>query len=462
MKPFGEGGSRSLLHDVVDWMLAPLAVLWPVSIAVSYAIGSALADGPFDRELSDFANAVSEEIRRAPPGLGAPIRFPVLERARSATADPMFAQISKPSGELVAGDAFVPLPPVDACVRGSVRLRSVTTEEGDLRIACELSGPEGGATVIVQVAEFLDRRREHATRVTLMMMGAVLVFVPIVSGLALLAIYRGLAPIRRLREEIASRDPSDLRPLPVEGAPAEMEPLLKSVNVQMERVRANLDSQRHFVADAAHQLRTPLAALKTQSQLARGAQTLEEASARLDRIAESADHVSHLASQLLSLARADDAKADGERAVNLEVKMRLACLHRSDAAIAKSIHLAFEAPDEPVTVMGDPDLVYEMFLNLVDNAVRYTPEGGEVTARVLGTPAPAAEVEDNGPGVPDADREMVFERFHRVLGSGAPGSGLGLSIVRSIAARYGATVSLSPGREGRGALFRVAFPPGKP
>ena len=459
MKPFGEGGSRSLLHDAVDWMLAPLAVLWPVSIAISYAIGSALADGPYDRELSDFANSVSEEIRRAP---SVPARFPVVERARSATADPMFAQVSRLNGELVAGDAVIPLPPQDECMHGSVSLRTVMVEVGELRVACELSSPAGGVTVIVQVAEFLDRRREHATRVTLMMMGAVLVFVPFVSGLALLAIYRGLAPVRRLREEIAARDPSDLRPLNVDGAPAEIEPLLKSVNVQMERVRANLESQRHFVADAAHQLRTPLAALKTQSQLVRGAQTPEEASARLDRIGESVDHVSHLASQLLSLARADDSKLGGERTVNLEVKMRLACHHRSDAAIAKSIHLAFEAPAEPATVVGDPDLVYEMFLNLVDNAVRYTPEGGEVTARVLGGPVPSAEVEDNGPGVPEDDREMIFERFHRVLGSSAPGSGLGLSIVRSIAVRYGATVTFSPGRDGRGALFRVSFPPGKP
>jgi two-component system, OmpR family, sensor histidine kinase TctE len=299
----------------------------------------------------------------------------------------------------------------------------------------------------------------YAVGGSIMEMGVVLVFVPFVLGLAMFAVYRGLAPIRKLRDEIDAREDSDLRALPIHDAPTELEPLLRTLNLQLERVRANQASQRHFVADAAHQLRTPLAALKTQAQVARGAHTLEEAAARLEQIGQSADHLSRLANQLLSLARADDAKSVGAKPVDLAAALRGACHDRADAAIAKSIHLAFEGPEHPVTVKGDADLMHEMFVNLVDNAVRYIPEGGEIIARVRDYPAPAAEVEDNGPGVPEADREMVFERFHRVLGTGVPGSGLGLSIVKSIAARFGAAVTVESGREGRGALFRVVFPP---
>jgi two-component system sensor histidine kinase TctE len=145
------------------------------------------------------------------------------------------------------------------------------------------------------------------------------------------------------------------------------------------------------------------------------------------------------------------------------VVLRVACHGRADAAIAKSIRLALEVPGDPVPIEGDSDLLHEMFVNLVDNAVRYTQPGGEVIARVIAGPGPVAEIEDNGPGVAEADRELVFERFHRTLGTGEPGSGLGLAIVKSIAVRHGAEVSVQAGREGRGALFRVRFPaPGKP
>lgn len=458
MSPFGEAGSGSLLNDVVDWMLAPLAVLWPVAIAVSYAIGTSIADGPFDRELSDRVVAIADEVVRLPAATE-PLSPPTLNRIRTDPVERGYAQVAGPDGKTVAGDAL-PAPGPGECAERGVRFRNAMTEHGGARIAClRVRQPGTDTRLALQVAETLERRAEHATQVTLMVMGVVLLLVPLTLGLVGFGLYYGLRPIRKLRHSIEARGPTDLSPLPTEGAPTELAPLLGTLNAQLERVRANLEAQRRFVADAAHQLRTPLAALKTQAQLGSQSRSLDEAGMRLGRIAESADHLSRLASQLLALARADETRAVPASPVDLGAALRTACHQLADAAIARSIRLSLDVPDAGPVIAGDSGLLHELFVNLMDNAIRYTPEGGEVAVRVRGAAPAMVEVEDTGPGIPEAEGELVFERFYRVLGTGIPGSGLGLPIVKAIAERHGAAVALAPGDGGRGTRVTVTFLP---
>jgi two-component system sensor histidine kinase TctE len=274
-----------------------------------------------------------------------------------------------------------------------------------------------------------------------------------------LGLRHGLAPLATLRARIEAREPDDLSPITPEALPDEIAPLIATLNRQLERVRRNLDAQRRFVADAAHQMRTPIAGLKTQAQAALRGATLAEAHQRLAHIEESADRLGRLMTQLLALARADDARIQpaAREAVDLNVVLRDVCSQWADRALAKPVQLDFDAAQSPATVEGSSLLLRELFANLLDNAIRYTPEGGDVLVRVQAQPAREVVVEDTGIGIAPGERELVFEPFYRVLGTGVAGSGLGLPIVKAIAALHGATVAIEDRDAGTGTRFRVVF-----
>jgi two-component system sensor histidine kinase TctE len=288
---------------------------------------------------------------------------------------------------------------------------------------------------------------------------------PVMVGRVWFGLYRGLAPLRQLSARIRARAPSDLSPVPPGDAPEEIAPLVESLNGQLLRVQRNLEAQRRFVGDAAHQLRTPLAGLKSQAQVALREWPAPVVRQRLGRIEESAERMRHLATQLLALARADDLHnrlAATER-VDLDALLRGVCGQFADEALSRGKSLALEPSASGAHVEGVPDLLCELFANLIDNAVRYSRTGDEVTVRVTGGARPAVAVEDTGPGIPAAEREAVFERFYRVLGTGESGSGLGLAIAKEIVEAHGATIAIED-RPGGGARVVVAFapPPGKP
>jgi two-component system sensor histidine kinase TctE len=228
----------------------------------------------------------------------------------------------------------------------------------------------------------------------------------------------------------------------------------------MNRLSATLAAQRRFVADAAHQLRTPLAGLKTQTELALRERDPQAIAHSLGHIRSATERSAHLVNQLLALARAEPGADRPERfqPVDLAQLARDATTDWVSAALRKSLDLGFESEPQGAQVSGDAVLLRELLSNLIDNAIRYTPEGGRVTVSVANTGAEVAlRVEDNGPGVPDEERAQVFERFHRVLGTGQEGCGLGLSIVREIVERHSASVTLGTGADGHGTLVEVRF-----
>jgi two-component system sensor histidine kinase TctE len=282
---------------------------------------------------------------------------------------------------------------------------------------------------------------------------------------------QGLRPLTRLRERIEARAEGDLAPFPNRRVPEELRPLIDAFNALMERVRRNLEVQTRFIADAAHQLRTPLAGLKAQVQLALRENDLEQVHYALAQIDFSVDRASHLVNQLLALARAEGVTGEaGQVELDLNLLLKECTGEWVFTALDKHIDLGFEDAGEPVTIRGYPFWLREMINNLVDNALRYTQAHGRVTCRVRqvqgeGSDAARAvlEVEDNGIGIRPEECELVFERFYRseeVTGGvvDSKGSGLGLPIVREIATLHGAVVRLEPNPLERGTVASVTFP----
>jgi two-component system, OmpR family, sensor histidine kinase QseC len=276
---------------------------------------------------------------------------------------------------------------------------------------------------------------------------------PLLGAWVWLATRRGLRPLNAVAELIAAREPQHLKPLEPETAPDEIRPLIESINHLFARVEKTLESERRFTADAAHELRTPLAALAAQAQVAMRARNDDERRHAFNQLVASSRRASRLVDQLLTLARLDPADAVPSGVVSLDSLAEDICAMHGALALEKNITLELDAM--PAIVSGDCDMLRILMRNLVDNAIRYTPPGGRVAVAVTAT---ALSVADTGPGIPVSERERVFDRFHRLAGQDTEGSGLGLSIVARIAERHGARVELSEGDEGRGLRVSVSFP----
>lgn len=469
MRLLGKWRATSLFGKVVDWMLVPIVLLWAAALVGSYLAATVIAENTYDLRLRDILQAIAEEVRSHERDILESRRLPVLNSLRDDPVERFYVQLAHESGELMQGDADIP-PVGRRAPRAApeVRFRDTYLEIEDesdatgdgVRVAYMAVTMASGNLYVVQVAEPLERRLALVREVTIIVMIVISLMIPVMAAMAWHGLRLGLSPLLRLRDRVEARDPDDLSPIPPDEVPIEIAPLVNTLNHQLERVRQSLGAQRRFVADAAHQMRTPLAGLKTQAEAAARESTLEAARARLARIEEGAERLGRLMAQLLALARADDALARPARPEPCELNelVREECAHRADAALAKGVSLGFDAAPAPVVVPGVPLLLREMFSNLIDNAIRYTPPGGEVAVSVTASPAPGVVVEDTGVGIAPTDRALVFDRFYRVLGTGEDGSGLGLSIVKAIADQHGATVRVESGREGKGARFVVGFP----
>ena len=273
----------------------------------------------------------------------------------------------------------------------------------------------------------------------------------------------GLRPLARIADSLRKRSADSLAPLQEEGLPEEIQPLAASLNDLLERLDAAFAAQRDFVADAAHELRTPLTALQLQAQLVERAGDDIERNAALDELKRGLQRASHTVQQLLTLARQEPGTAAPRNAaVSLATLARESVVEHARLADARGIDLGLAQADDAATVAGDAEALRILLANLLSNALRYTPPGGRVDVTCTNDGQTAVlEVVDTGSGIPEAERERVFDRFYRRAGEQEPGSGLGLSIVRAIATRHGASVRLESS-QGGGLRVRVAFPPAPP
>jgi two-component system sensor histidine kinase TctE len=329
-----------------------------------------------------------------------------------------------------------------------------------------------GPAALVQVGETLGKRSVLATEIIKGVMLPQFVILPLAVLLVWLALARGIKPLSQLEERIRLRKPDDMSPLDDRVVPLEVAPLVSSINDLLTRLKDSIATQKRFLADAAHQLKTPLAGLRMQADLAqRAGASADELKKSLEQIGRSSMRATHTVNQLLSLARAEGTGAVIPTQVCDLVALTLEVVQDSlPRAMDRAIDLGYEGPDagnRAAWTIGHPTLLKELIRNLVDNAINYTPSSpahpGVVTARVLMQPQTQAvwlQVEDSGPGIAPGERELVFQPFYRALGTEADGSGLGLPIVMEIAAKHGAKVSIEDARPDNappGALFTVCF-----
>jgi two-component system OmpR family sensor kinase len=317
-----------------------------------------------------------------------------------------------------------------------------------------------GRGISVQIGQPLRVRTVLAAQSAWRTMAPFLVVLPLLALFVWFAVTRGLKPLETVADAVKTRTPSALNPLPVERLPQEIRPLVLALNDLLSRLSRAIEMQRAFIADAAHELRSPLTALRLQLQLAQRAQDHADRAAALDALRLGLDRMTHLVEQLLTLARQEPNAAHGRRD-DVDLGALAAELVGLYAPIAdeKRIDLGLARRDADVTVRAEREAVKTVLSNLIDNALRYAPAEGRVDVSVLREGSNAVlEVCDTGPGIPPEERERVFDRFYRRGATDAPGSGLGLAIVRSIAERHGASVALQDGPEGRGLTARVRFP----
>jgi two-component system sensor histidine kinase TctE len=370
--------------------------------------------------------------------------------------------VSGPRDEYITGQADLPPPPDPSSERvnyydGHYKGRAVRIVT--LHLPVDTGNNE--RVVRVQVAENRVGRAEFARQILARMALPQALLIAIAGAMLWYAVGRGLAPLGTLRREIESRSHLDLSAVPEEEAPQEVRPLIHAINELLERLSFALAAQQRFIADAAHQLRTPIAGLKTQTELALRQAPPGDAQATLRQLRTATERTTRLVNQLLSLAQAEPPVG---RVLHAAQRIDLARLARDATtdwvprALERGIDLGFDDHSTAASIEGDPFLLREMLNNLLDNAVRYTQSGGQVTVRVRcdGTNAVLA-VEDNGPGIPDSERSRVFQRFYRVLGTGGEGCGLGLAIVREIAQSHAAEVTLDSGSGGVGTVVTVTF-----
>ena len=450
----------SLRSQLLRGMLVPLSALLVVGVSVSYFVIGAVTEDIYDGELGEIARELTLHVRYS----GDDPAFDLSQDAERTllldAVDKIYYAVRSEDGKTIAGESGL-------AQAGAAR-REMTYGNGvfagqPVRIAAlrvAAAGRPGSRAVVVEVAETLAKRNLLTRKLLLGFALPQVLLILVAAALVWLGVGRGLAPLQRLRGAVAERSHLDMRAIDAEGVPGEVRPLVVAVNDLMGRLSAVLEFQGRFIADAAHQLRTPVAGLKAHLEVALREQNLEQMKRGLAHLYISAERLSRLVAQLLSLARNEPSTARLANFAPLDFNKLIfeATMEWVAEAYKKKIDLGFEGAERPVIINGDPARLTELVNNLVDNAVRYTQEGGRVTVKVLAGPRPQISVSDDGPKIPVEERDRVFERFHRLLDNRTEGSGLGLAIVRDIAALHEAEISLADDSDGVGNTFTVTFP----
>ena len=466
---------HSLFGEILDWMLTPLLLLWPVSLALTWLVAQNIAGRPFDRGLEYNVQALAQLVKSDRERMYFHLPLPAREILRADEADLVYYQVLGPRGEFVSGERDLPLPPdEERATPGEIQLRDDEMRGTEVRVAytwVRLDIP-GARPALVQVGETLEKRSVLATEIIKGVMLPQFVILPLAVLLVWLALARGIKPLNQLEERIRRRAPEDLSPLDDRAVPLEVAPLVASINDLLTRLKESIATQKRFLADAAHQLKTPLAGLRMQADLAqREGANAEELKQSLQLIGRASIRATHTVNQLLSLARAEGGSTNIARAsCDLVALVQEIIQDSVTRALDKHIDLGYEGAEvgsPGVRLLGNETLLKELVRNLVDNAINYTPSSAEqpgvITARVLAdrfSQVVVLQVEDSGPGIPPSERDLVFQPFYRALGTEADGSGLGLPIVMEIAQLHHGTVTLEdvlPGKPMPGARFTVRF-----
>jgi len=432
----------SLRNRLLVALVGAVVLAGALGAWLSYRIAKTEADAFFDAQLRETALLLRDEVQVFPGAARLPRSLPEYDFIVQVwSRDGVRVYLSRPH-EVVPGLTGPGLS-TTRTTSGSWRVYGVETGRG-----------------VIQVAQPMDVRERRAARVALRSLVPFAVLVPALSILVAWIVARTVRPVRGFADALRRRRPDDVKQVVVDGLPDEVRPVAEALNELLARLRSALDRERAFLADAAHELRTPITALDLQAQALADAGDDRRAAA-LGDLRAGVKRVGRLIEQLLALAREQHGASAAHATLDLDELVRRTVAEFVPLAEAAEIDLGIESAD-PVRVAGDADALRRLLGNLLDNAVRYTPAGGRIDVAVQredGSPPRAlVTVADTGPGIPPEERERVFDRFHRVPGTSGTGSGLGLALARSIAARHDGEVLLRDGPGGRGLYAVVRLP----
>ncbi len=455
----------SLRRKLMWRLTVPLIVLLSLESVVSYGLALKFSESAYDAGLYDSARSLAQQVKFISGKATLSLSSEALEIIQWDALDRTYFLVESARYGPVLGHAGLPQPPA----RPSRDLEPVFYDafyEGQPIRAVAVALPVEADWISILVGETLAKRNVLTREIVLSIFIPGLLLTLVALWLLRRGIREGLAPLGTVAQQIESRKPSDLTPIRDVG-PLEVRPLVRALNELLQQLSAAHASQRRFIANAAHQLRTPLAALQVQSERALAESNPEAHAQALQRVASGTMRVAHVCRQLLTLARAEPESDARDRFARFDLAAMVREVTSSwvPQALESDVDLGYSGPDEPVWVHGDAALLTEALSNLIDNALRYGNIGGRITA---GVEVPVADmqktvmyVEDNGAGIPVEHSHSVFDRFVRLPGSHGEGCGLGLAIVREIATLHGGEAAISQG-EGGGTRVNVLLPPSPP
>jgi two-component system sensor histidine kinase TctE len=448
-----------------------LCLLWLLSTGLAYFLAVGFANDSYDQALVNSADSVVARLRYDGKNVYADLPQAAQDILRHHDLDKFYFQVISKEGVRISGDAHLPGPFLKLDAKQPF-FRYAKMDGQDLRIARVRADVKGfpEKQVLVQVAETLHSRHRLANQILISII-LPQVFLILLGAVAVAqSVSRSLKPLESLQEALAKRSPRDLSPVGHNDIPMEVRPLVSAINDLLTRLRNDLETQNRFVANAAHQFRTPLAGLKTYIYYAKKLLTGEDAAddpemrkkqidTVLDQIDSGTDRMTHLANKLLALAKADPAISTARfEPVDLNFIVSEITSELIGEALKKNLDLEFLGSEHPAIIKGDPLNLTELAENLIENAVLYTEPGGKILVTIVASGHVLLAVQDNGPGIPADERARVFERFYRALGTDVPGSGLGLPIVKEIATAHNAEVLITSGPSGVGTTVAVTFP----
>jgi two-component system sensor histidine kinase TctE len=454
------GSRRSIRRALLARLMGPLVVIMVLGGASAYALTRYYTQVVLDHWLYDNAISLANRVKWVDGRSVVDLPEGAREILEWDTVDRIYYEVISERGERLIRNALIAAPPVQPAPGQPVYYESILSRSPVRALAVAVAEP-GGARVIVKVAETRHKRETLAEQV-LWISVALSLALAVLSAIATwLAIGSGIASMNKAVRDVRdvhARAPLSRIPLTAD-VPDEVRPLVQEINTLIDNLARAHELNQRFIADAAHQLRTPIATLRVQLEIALREHDPERHTRALNDAVGELSRMSRTLHQLLTLARADEeAKTDRSAMdrVDIDLIAREEVERRIDDALAAGVDLGYAGAGAPVLVHGTPDLLREAVANLLDNALRYGAPGRHVTVGVRGD-APEVYVEDNGPGIPEAERERVTQRFYRVRGTAAEGCGLGLSIVNEIVRRHAGRLVLESGANGRGLRARFIF-----
>jgi two-component system sensor histidine kinase TctE len=450
---------KSLRGQLLALLVVPLLGLLVVNSVLTYRVAIDTANEAFDRLLLASVRAIADRVTVSGGEIEVDIPYVALELFESNIKERIFYKVAYPNGGAITGYDDLPPPPADAPRDRPVFFHGEYHGESLYQAALykRIYDPAVNTEVLIQVGETAESRDALSRRILYDGLARQALLILLAAALVWLGVQYMLRPLERLREEIARRSDSDVTPVADADVQSEVLPLIEALNQHAARIEAMTAARLKFITDAAHQVRTRFSILRTQVEYGQRLGDAQAMHAVLAGAQANVEETSRFFTQLMVLAHAEASLALPEQGdVDLAALGHQVALGWVEEARAKHINLAFEGPEAGAYMRGSRILLRELLANLLDNAIRYTHAGGNVTLRLLVyEQSLVLEVEDNGPGIAPADRERVFERFYR--GTEGEGSGLGLAIAREICRAHDASIELASAGGGDGLLVRARF-----